>query len=197
MEKKITIGSMFSEGIGMGLKNALPIIVNTILWVLTIWIPYLNVGTTIGLMVGIVAKASKGEVIGMTEIFNPVYRKRMGEYFLTSGFIGMGMLFALPLLFIPAFVIAISWSQALLLVVDREKNPMEAIDLSGKCTYGNKGTMFLGYLLIVIAFSIVAAIFSLLGSFGMILIALVELVLVFSLIGVQAYIYGKLCQDIE
>lgn len=196
MDKKITVGGMFKEGIAIGLPNALAIIVNGILWILTIWIPYLNVGTTIGMTVGLVSKASKGESIGMTEIFNPVYRKRMGEFFLCSGLIGMGVLFAVPFLVIPAYVIGISWSQALLLVVDKDKNPVDAIDLSGKCTYGSKATMFWGYILIVLAFGIVAGILSLLGNFGILLIVILELVLMFMLVGIQAYVYKNLCGDV-
>ena len=37
------------EGIGLGIKNAVSMLGATVLWLLTIWIPYLNVGTTISM----------------------------------------------------------------------------------------------------------------------------------------------------
>ena len=95
----LTIGGIITNGIQQGLKNMIPVLVNTLLWVVTIWIPYLNVGTTIGMFAGVVAKMSRGQEIGMTEIFDPIYRKRMGEYFLVMGFtlvgVYVGMLFVL------------------------------------------------------------------------------------------------------
>lgn len=60
MESKLSVNSIITGGIEIGLKNSLAIIVNYILWILTCWIPYINVGTTIGLNVGIIAKVSKG-----------------------------------------------------------------------------------------------------------------------------------------
>lgn len=44
-QRKITVAGVISEGIGLGIKNAISMLGATILWLLTIWIPYLNVGT--------------------------------------------------------------------------------------------------------------------------------------------------------
>jgi hypothetical protein len=107
-EKKPDIITTVKEGFSIGIGSMVPIFVNVLLWVLTIWIPYLNVGTTIGLWVGIVSKASRGEAIPMTEIFDSNYRKYMGEYFLTSGLVGIG--------------VGIAWSLAILLVIDKGMN---------------------------------------------------------------------------
>lgn len=71
MEKKLEFGEVLKEGCSLGLKNAGPIIVNVLLWVLTIWIPYINISATIALLLGVIAKASKNEQIAMTEIFKP------------------------------------------------------------------------------------------------------------------------------
>jgi hypothetical protein len=62
-EKKLDIITTVKEGFSIGIGSMIPIFVNVLLWVLTIWIPYLNVGTTIGLCVGIVSKAGRGEAI--------------------------------------------------------------------------------------------------------------------------------------
>lgn len=197
MENKLKVGSIIKEGIGIGLKNAVAIIVNTILWIITIWIPYINIGTTIGMVVGIVTKASKGETISMTEIFNPKYRKQMGDFFLTTGLISMGITPALLLFIAPGFVLSIAWSQALLIAVDKEKNPTEAISLSNKVTYGNKGTMFFARLIVSIIACILALIFAnISGGIGVILGIALVLFCAFVNVGIDAYVYKSLCSDL-
>ena len=53
--EKLSIGLIITGAFKKGFKNSLAIFVNGLLWVITIWIPYLNVGTTIGLFFGIPA----------------------------------------------------------------------------------------------------------------------------------------------
>jgi hypothetical protein len=167
------------------------------------------VGTTIGLFVGIVTKASRGEVIPMTEIFDPKYRKYMGEYFLTAGLVFLGVGIGLLFLIIPGYVIAISWSLAILLVIDKGKNPTEAITLSNNCTYGNKwrifGIYFLTGLVFIVIVSILGAISAAITastgslSIGIIFMLLYIVVMVFYmfiLIGLQASIYKQLTEGI-
>ena len=87
--EQLTIGGIFSNALTIGLKNAVSLLGAVVLWALTVWIPYLNVGTTIGL-VGIIAKMGRGEVVSPTEIFDSANRRRMGEFFLVVAFISMG-----------------------------------------------------------------------------------------------------------
>jgi hypothetical protein len=117
--KKLAVVPTIKDGIAIGTKNIGPILVNVLLWALTVWIPYLNVGTTIGLMVGIVAKASKGEPIDMTDIFDPKYRKYIGEFFISSGLISLGVIAGMLFGIIPGIVISLAWSLTLLLVIDK------------------------------------------------------------------------------
>ena len=49
MEKKLAFNQILSEGMQIGLKNIASVLGAVILWILTLWIPYLNVGTTIAL----------------------------------------------------------------------------------------------------------------------------------------------------
>ncbi|MBN1617561.1 MAG: hypothetical protein JW875_09660 [Spirochaetales bacterium] len=196
MDKKLSVVEVVKEGIGIGMVNMVPILVNTLLWILTIWIPYLNIGTTIGMVVGIVAKASKGESISMTEIFNPQYRKYMGEFFLTSGFVSMGVGAALVFLIIPGIVLAIAWSLALLLAVDKEKNPMEAISLSNKITYGNKWAIFLSEFVVLLGAGILSGVFSKIPGIGGLLVLAVMIVAIFAGIGIRAYIYKTLTSNV-
>jgi len=200
--KKLGVGFTMKEGISMGMKNIVPILVNVLLWVLTVWIPYLNVGTTIGLSVGIVAMISRGEAISMTEIFNPKYRKCMGDFFLTSGLICLGVSIGTLFLFIPGMVIGLAWSLAVILAIDKEKNPMESLSLSNKLTYGFKWRIFGIYLIPCVVFTIVQSIILAIGlaaeingltGFLVFLLTLFE-ILVF--VGLQASIYRQLSEGV-
>jgi hypothetical protein len=200
--QKLEIMPTIKEGVEIGIKNIGPILVNVLLWVLTIWIPYFNVGTTIGLAVGIVTKASRGETIPMTEVFDPKYRKYMGEYFLTAGLIYLGVIIGTIFFIIPGIVISIAWGLAILLVIDKGKNPAEALTLSNNLTYGNKWRMFGIYFLTSLCFSVIISIlFGIGGTIGAFVLmtflsVLVMIFMTFILIGLQASIYKQLTEGI-
>ncbi|TAL32734.1 MAG: hypothetical protein EPN93_15625 [Spirochaetes bacterium] len=176
----LAVDMIVKQSFAKGLKNMVPLLVNVVLWILTLWIPYLNVGTTIGLFVGITTKMAKDQPISMTEIFDPVFRKRMGEFFLVASFIQMGIWIGIMFFVIPGIVIGLSWSLAILLVIDKELSPMDAINKSNTLTYGKKWTIFLGRLVLFIlaglavgiAMAILGLIFKYLGTVGMLLLAL-------------------------
>ena len=194
--KKLAVIGTIKDGVGIGVKNIGPILVNLLLWIITCWIPYLNVGTTIGLFVGIIAKASKGAAIPMTEIFDKQYRKYMGEFFLTSGLVSVGVAIGFVFLIIPGIVIAISWCFSVIIAIDKGKNPTEAIQLSNEATYGNKGRMFCIALLAGLAFGIVVGIFAAISSavpiLGIILCIAAYLFYMCIAIGLQASMYKQL-----
>ena len=52
------------------------------------------------------------------------------------------------------FVIAIAWSLAPLLVIDKGESPMQAISKSNDYTYGKKWTIFLGTLIVALVVGI-------------------------------------------
>ena len=195
--KKLEVVGSIKDGFSIGFKNIGPILVNLILWILTIWIPYLNVGTTIGMSVGIISKASKGEVIPMTEIFNPLYRKYMGEYFLVSGLVSLGVCIGMVFFIIPGIIIAIAWYFAVLITIDKGKNPSEAIALSNNATYGNKGRMFAIILILFIVSTVLVVLFGLLGEIaGIILIVVAYFLFLLVFIGVTASLYRQLTENI-
>jgi hypothetical protein len=203
--EKLAVIATIKEGIDIGVKNIGPILVNVLLWILTIWIPYLNVGTTIGLMVGIVSKASRGEAIPMTEIFDAKYRKYIGEFFLTSSLAGIGQVIGFMFFVIPGIVIGLAWSLAVLLVIDKGKNPTEALTVSNNCTYGYKWKMFGIIVLPCLAVFIVSLILNGLGAvtrnsgfmgFMSFLSALVWIFSIFIFIGLQASIYKQLTNEV-
>jgi len=197
---QLTVGGIISNAFSLGLKNLIPIMGAVILWVLTIWIPYINVGTTIGLF-GLVVAMSKGTVISPVEIFDSRYRRLMGEFFLLMSFITLGTLIGYLFFIIPGIVISISWGQSLYLLLDKNMGPIESITTSNKITYGKKWTIFCGVLVVAliadIALIVVAAV---LGQISEILavifviIAYVALVSIF--LGASAYIYDVLSKDV-
>lgn len=137
MEKKLDFGSVLSQGFLVGMKNLPSLLGAIVLWLLTIWIPYVNVGTTIAIMT-IPIKFSKGEIFSPLCIFEKQYYRYMGEFFLTCGWYTAGVLMAMIFLVVPGIVLGIIWSQALYLVLDKGVNPAKALSLSNKMTYGNK-----------------------------------------------------------
>lgn len=139
--KTLNFGQTLTEAIAIGTKNAPSIIGAVILWVLTIWIPYINLGTTIAITL-LPTELAKGNIINPLSIFDSKYRRYMGEYILTAGLMFLGILFSAFFLIIPAIVIGLAWSLSLYFLIEKGKNPMEAIKASNDATYGSKWTMF-------------------------------------------------------
>ncbi len=192
----LTVSGIVQNGFIIGLKNAASLLGAVFLWALTVWIPYLNVGTTIGLL-GLVAAMSRGQVISPTEIFNASYRKQMGEFFLVSAFMYFGIFTGILFLIIPGLVIAMAWGLAPLLVIDMGLNPTEALQRSNTLTSGKKWKIFFGTLLTSLTISAVVMLLSTLGmkihAVVGALLALAGVVVSMSVgMGAQAYIYGTL-----
>ncbi len=193
---KLSIEGFLKEGVAIGLKNAPALIVNAILWAVTIWIPYLNVGTTIALT-NLAAKMSKDQGLEMTEVFKPEYRKFMGEYFIVLMMSFMGIYIGFLFFVIPGYVMYIAWSLAPLLVLDKGMEPMAALKKSNELTYGNKWVIFGGNLVLMIVVSVALMILTFLGglihpNFGAFL-ALVGILVFFPVMaGATAYVYKTL-----
>ena len=98
--EQLTISGIINNSITIGLKNLASIVGAVILWVLTIWIPYINVGTTIALL-GMVVAISKGGIISPLEIFDKKYRRNMGEFFLIIAFMEIGIMAGLLFFYNP------------------------------------------------------------------------------------------------
>ena len=191
---KLSVGEVLQEGVAFGLKNALSIIGAILLWLLTCWIPYLNVGTTIALN-SIPLALSKGKVISPTSIFESKYRKYMGEYFSLMGLMLIAIIPAFTFLIIPAIIISISWSLSLYLLLDKGINPSEAMMQSNKATYGHKLNIFLISLILTVALVILMVIFKMLGVVGSILLFITMICFLVISMGCQASIYKKLVLD--
>lgn len=139
--KKLDFAETLKDALTIGVKNAPSIIAAVALWVVTIWIPYLNVGTTIAITL-LPVELAKGNVINPLGIFDSKYRRNMGEFLLTAALLIMGVYAAMVFLLIPGIVLALSWSLAYYYLLEKGKNPIEALRASNTATYGNKWTMF-------------------------------------------------------
>ena len=192
--------SVLTEGIPLGIKNFVTIFGAVILWLLTFWIPYLNVGTTIAISTRPLALADNESPEGPTYIFDSKYRKYMGEYFILMGLMYMAIWTASIFLIIPGIVISLAWSQGLYLLFDKKLNPIDALKESNEKTYGHKWTLFFVGLVFGIGFGIVACIilwiFMLIGVTFLTVIAVILLVALYMVgsVGINAVIYRKLCK---
>ena len=202
MAKKLEIIPTIKEGVSIALVNYLSILAAVVLYVLTIWIPYLNVGTTIA-MASLPAELAKGNVVNPLFIFDGKFRRNMGEFFilmaLMSGAISVGFMFGI----IPGIVISYAWYIAVILFVDKDRNALEALRESNKLTYGNKARIFwIGLVLgvaIGLACGIIAGIFSIghigwLEGIGTFLVIVLAIFFVPATLGVDAVIYKRLTE---
>lgn len=208
----MTVSEVLKNGCSIGLKNFFSLVGAVLLYFLTLWIPYINVGTTIAIY-SLPAVMSRGEVISPTEIFNSKYRRNMGNFFLLSVFMSLGIFFGLLFLIIPGIVLMYAWSLAILLLVDKGLSPMQALNESNARTYGHKKTIFFSYLILGILYFVLSSIIPLLtggpSPFDIIsganyynssllynLIQILIVVLYYPLqLGIMAEIYRKLCSD--
>lgn len=200
MNKKIDILATIKDGIAIALVNFLSLILTTILYVLTIWIPYLNVGTTIA-MCSLTAEMAKGGAINPFFIFKGEYRKNMGEFFILMSLMMGAMSVGFMFMFIPGFVISIAFGFAAVLFVDKDMSALEALRESNRITFGNKWriffTKFALCICLFIAVAIIDAIFGIgevqwLESIGTIINVLIILFFIPALYGVEASIYKQL-----
>jgi uncharacterized membrane protein len=190
----LSLGDVLTNGFAIGLKNALSLIGASILWILTIWIPYLNVGTTIGLFTMPVAM-SKGKIVSPTEIFDGKYRQYMGEFFLLLGLRSLMTIPGYLFMYIPGIVMSLTYSMGVYIVLDKHIEPSKALSMSNKMTYGNKWTIFLSRLSVYAPFLLFGLILrvapSLFGVVGF-LIFIYMIVMIPIMLGIDAYIYSQL-----
>ncbi|MBQ4519757.1 MAG: hypothetical protein II999_04000 [Bacteroidaceae bacterium] len=190
-QRNISVAGVLTEGFKVGVANIASLIVASILYVLTCWIPYLNVGTTIA-MSTIPLKLSQGKVVSPMFIFDGEYRQYMGEYFTLQGLMMMSLTPAFLFLIVPGIIISISWSLALYIMLDRKIAPGEALIESNKATYGHKGAIFginfLLFILCIIIFSVLSII-PVIGSLAAIVICIPFV------LGCQAIIYKNLAKE--
>jgi len=203
MKEKLPVIDTIKEGVSLALVNYVSILLTVVLYVLTCWIPYLNVGTTIALC-SLPAEMAKGNVLNPTFIFDAKYRRNMGEFFilmaLMLGAIGIGYLFGI----IPGIVIAYAWYIAIILFVDKDMNALDALHESNRLTYGNKARIFGIELVLAVCLSVVIGLVALIFGIGevewlIVIGSIINFILVLFIIpaflGIDAVIYKRLALD--
>ena len=203
--KKLEILPTVQQGIELALKNYLSIVVTVALYVVTLFIPYINVGTTIA-MASLPAEMAKGTIINPLFIFDGKYRRNMGEFFilmsLMTGAVGVGFLFGI----IPGIVIGYAWYIAVILFVDKDMPALESLRESNRLTYGNKARIFGVEMVMAAALAVVLAVIgfvfgigdvSWLIAIGAFINVVVAIFFVPALLGAQAVIYKSLTSSEE
>lgn len=148
------VGAIISNGFSLGFKNLFPLLGSFILWAVTIWIPYINVGTTVGLY-GLVVKMSRGERFGVGEIFSKKYRRIFPEFFLLLGLVSTAVSLGVFFVFIPGVIISLVWYLSYYLLIDKDMGIIESLKASNKATYGFKWEIFGGQFIIFLIFFII------------------------------------------
>lgn len=200
MENKLPFKETLVEACSMGVKNALSLICVAILYVLTVWIPYLNVGTTIAIN-SIPAELAKGNIINPLFIFDAKYRKNMGEFFIIVGLMLMAEIPAFFMGIIPALVLDIAWSLAILLFIDKGLTSLDALRKSNELTYGYKWRIFFLSLVLAVCIGLLQGIFSGICSaidlktLGTILSGIISILTVPFALSLEAIIYRELTSE--
>lgn len=177
--KKLDFGETLKDSVAIGVKNAPSVIAAVALWLITIWIPYLNVGTTIAITL-LPTQLAKGEIVNPLGIFDSKYRRYMGEFFITMGLMVFPIFIGVLFMVIPGIVLSIAWTLSYYFLIEKGKNPIQAIKASNDATYGSKWTMFAVALVFGVAAAIVMLIFS--AICGMINVGFITFIVMFALI---------------
>lgn len=156
--KRLDFAETLKDAITIGVKNAPSIIVAVTLWLVTIWVPYINVGTTIAITL-LPTQLAKGEIINPLGIFDSKYRRYMGEFFITMGLMIFPILIGTLFMIVPGIVLSIAWALSYYFLFEKGKNPMQAIKASNDATYGSKLAMFGVSLVVGIVVGFVMGIF--------------------------------------
>ena len=135
----------FSDAISTSFKLAInqfwSVLGAILLWIITIWIPYINVGTTIGL-VRLQIKLGRGEKISAGDIFDAENRIPMGKMFLLWSFMATGIMMGTIFLIVPGIVLWYAWFLSSMLILDKKLDPIQAMSKSYDLTYGYKWLIF-------------------------------------------------------
>lgn len=198
----------FSETFSMAMNNMLSFVGASLLFLLTCWIPYLNIGTYFGLCSMVVAW-SKGEHFSPFSIFDSKYRCRMVDYLLVLSFQGTIVTIGICLGFFPGIVFSLATMLGLYLCLDKNVSPLEAVRASCRMTYGSKWrilgiSIIIGLIVCVVVGIMVAIIIACLGQELYALAIVLSIITALALLccnalsfAMVASIYKQLSQNID
>ena len=147
MNQVISFVDVIKSSLKIANKYKIKVILSYLLWLITFWIPYLNIGTTIGLK-KMILKMSNDDFFSPIDIFNSEHRKNI-DTFLILWFISSNIIIiaSVVFLFFPGYVMYFALSQIYLLFVDKNLGAMESIKESYRITYGEKWQILFSKLL--------------------------------------------------
>ena len=186
--EKLDIIKTIKDGIQYGLKNFVPLILMIILYLVTVWIPYLNVGTTIGLYKAIIA-IGRGEKLDPTSIFDKENFENLSGFFLLMGLTYIGTVVAMMFMLIPGIIMGIAWGFAMYFFLDKKVSPLKSLQLSYDTTYGNKWRIFAVICLLWVAIGIVCGILGCIPKVGGVLAVLAAIVCCAIVVAVEGVMY--------
>ena len=186
--EKLDIMQTIKDGVQYGLKNFFPLLLMVILYVVTVWIPYLNVGTTIGFYKAIIG-IGRGETIDPVAIFSKDNFKNLSGFFLLLGLLYIGIVVAFFFMFIPGMVMSIAWGFAVYFFIDKKVSPLKSLQLSYDTTFGNKWRIFFTELLCGILISIICCIFVAIPKVGAVLAGIATVLCSAIMVAVEGVMY--------
>ncbi len=186
--EKLDIMQTIREGILYGLKNFFPLLLMVILYAVTVWIPYLNIGTTIGLYKAVIG-IGRGEAIDPTAIFAKDNFKNLSGFFLLLGLLYMGITVACFFMLIPGLVMSIAWGFAVYFFLDKKVSPLKSLQLSYDSTFGNKWRIFLVGLLCGLLISVICGILTTIPKVGMVLCGVAAILFCAIMVAVEGVMY--------
>lgn len=193
---KLEVIPTLTEACRLGIRNVIPLILTVLLYVLTCWIPYLNVGTTVGLY-RIIIDLSKGKTVDPLSIFKKENFKNMGGFFLMLGFLTVGITASMAFLFIPAIIMGIAWGYAIYIFLEKKVSPLKALTLSEKVTYGEKWTIFFISLLFGILAGLLCGIFAAIPKVGGVFVFLAVICLCAIAVALEAVLYRHFSEKVD
>lgn len=153
-KKRLDFAQTLQEAFVLGVKNAPSILAAVVLWLVTLWIPYINVGTTIAIAL-LPVELSKDGIYNPLDLFDSKWRRYMGEFFMTAGLQIFPLLISMLFLYVPYIVLSIAWSLSFYFLIEKDKNPVQAIKASNDATYGSKWLIFFAELVVCLLLAIV------------------------------------------
>lgn len=187
--EKLDIMQTIREGILYGLKNFFPLLLMVILYAVTVWIPYINIGTTIGLYKAVIG-IGRGETIDPTAIFAKDNFKNLSGFFLLLGLLYMGITVACFFMLIPGLVMSIAWGFAVYFFLDKKVSPLKSLQLSYDSTFGNKWRIFLVGLLCGLLICVICGILTAIPKVGMVLCGVAAILFCAIMVAVEGVMYN-------
>lgn len=194
--KKLELIPTLTEGCQLGIKNFVSLLLTIILYGITVWIPWLNVGTTIGLY-RVIIDMTKGKIINPTSIFDKDNFDNLGNFFLLLAIQSIGITAACLFMFVPGIIMGIAWGFAMYLLIEKKVSPLQALALSDKATYGEKWTIFFIQLVFWIAVGIVGGLLALIPKVGAVFAAIVFILAIAVYVAVEAVMYRHFADKAE